>query len=189
MKITKIFAVVVAMVAGSGLFVAGYGVGANYSILKNAGDSARFEQGFSAGMMNAKNIVEKSDLFPPEADKVNAIFGKVTAVDGDKITVAASPVSMNPFADQGPATRTIVVSDATTIVALVNKTAAQMSDDFKKFQSDSKGGKTVTPPPPTMEKPAALGDIKLTMTITAYADGDIRDAATIDASKITFQTF
>ncbi len=187
MKLTKAFWIIMATAIGAGFFVAGYGMGSGFSALSGASGKNAYENGFAAGMQNAKKIVEDGNYFPPEPDKITSVYGTIAGIDGENIVIKAAPVSPNPFSDQGPETRT-VKAGAAKIFALVNKTAQEMNSDFKDFQNRSKTG-TATPPSPIKEIPASLSDLKLTMAITVTASGDILDAAAIDAAKITFQTY
>ena len=189
MKITRIYWALIIIVVGVGVFCTGYGFGSDFPIMKNAGGTASYEQGFKDGMNNAKKIVNASGVLPPEPSSVMSVTGTIQSIDGDSITISAAPITANPLADQGPRSRVIKVFATTPIVALVNKTADELQADLKKFQADTKAGKNPVPPSPDREAAAALSDLKLTMVITADASSDVRDAQTIDATKISFQTY
>jgi len=186
MRITKIFWLVFGIVLACALFVGGFGIGTNYS---STNMSSSYEEGFSAGMAEAKDIIDKSKVFPPEAATITAVSGKIVALGDNELTIMANPVSMNPLADQGPETRRIKVTDKTQIFVKINKDANEVNKDFKTYQEAVKKDRSAEPPLPYKEIRADFSDLKLTMVVTVSGDGDLRDAAEINAETISFQTF
>jgi len=58
---------------------------------------------------------------------------------------------------------------------------------MKLFQDNVKAGKPGNPPMPFTEKAAKIDDIKISMVVTVTAAENIKEAATVNATQITFQ--
>jgi acylphosphatase len=181
MKITKIYWFLLAFVCVAGLLIALAAYNSysftpgNYSTGNNA-----YTVSQGANMNNAKKMAAQKS-------PTNNVTGIVRSVDDGSITISA--ISPDPAATDEPKTRVILVSPDTKFVAIVAKTAAQIKADLKQFKNDQKTGKATVPPSPMREITIAPSDIKLTMMITAFADNDISNAASFNATKISFQTF
>lgn len=180
MRGTKIMWVGVAVVASVSIFVAGLAIGAKIS---NNGVSGDFANGFNA----AKSMLNKTGLLPTTPNKIMTVGGVIKAVDNNQITIAVSGVTPNPLEDQGPVYRTVNVSGKTAIVAMMSLSAAEMDAANKGFLADLKNGRHPSPPAPFKEQVAKISDLKVGMQISVTSSDDIKDASTINATKISFQ--
>ncbi len=179
--------IAVAAVAVVALVIVGYSWGASRSaggsIIGGSGD---YTSGYAAGMAAAKKKIAASGLIPPSPITVNTISGTVKSVDTDRFTIAANPVNFNPLDTPGPTERTIVVTDKTQITVRIPSTPEEMAAANKAFQESMKSGKLVAPPAPFTEKTVSFDAIKVSMVVTVTSADNIKDATTVNATKITF---
>jgi len=180
--------IAVAAVAAVALLIVGYAWGAsrsnNASILSLGGGS--YATGYAAGIAEAKKKLKDSGIVPVSPDQVTSISGTVKSVGTDRFIITANPVSMNPLDAQGPSERTIVVNDQTKITIRVALTPDELNAAMKAFQENIASKKPSVPPPPFTEKTASLSDIKIGMIVTITAADNIKDAATINATQVSF---
>lgn len=181
----KILWIVLAIVVISGSYLAGFGTAAKLGGT-TSGVGGTYQNGFSAGMDNARAILAKSGIIPASPEKITSISGTVKSVDGNKIVIAANPISANPLEDRGPAERTIIANDKTKISVMTPYTADEFSAAMQKFNEEARAGKPSVPPSPYKEISASIDDIKMTMTITVTSDENIKTASQINASAISF---
>lgn len=181
MKRTKIMWATIAAIAVVSSFIAGMATGAKYGLLGTA--NGDFMSGYNA----AKAKLAESGVFPPGEKKITALSGTVSLLKDNAITVTDVRITANPLDNQGPSLRTVNITDKTVIVKLVPLTSAQMAEANKKYLAAQRTNKATNPPSPFSETAAKISDIKAGAVIAVSADGDIRDAANINAVKISFR--
>ncbi len=180
--------IAVAAVAAVALLIVGYAWGAsrssNASILSLGGGS--YATGYAAGIADAKKKLKESGIVPSSPEQVTTLSGTVKSVDADRFVIKANPVSMNPLDAQGPTDRTIVVGSQTKITIRVAMTPEELNAAMKAFQANINSKKLAIPPAPFTEKTASISDIKIGMVVTVTAADNIKDAATINATAVSF---
>jgi hypothetical protein len=181
----KILWIVLAIVVISGSYLAGFGTAAKLGG-NGAINGGSYQNGFTAGMDNARSLLVKSGIIPASPEKITSISGTVKSIDGNKIVITANPMTVNPLEDRGPAERTIITSDKTKISVMVPYTADEFRAAMEKFNEEARNGKPSVPPSPYKEVAATFDDIKMTMTITVTSDDNIKTASQINASSINF---
>lgn len=150
------------LIAGGALLLAGgiIGVFADPylpSSLSNA------KKGYQSGFMAARTLVEKSSLgafFTATPSDIRTISGKVTAVQGNRITIHSDSVN-NPF--DGPAIndRTIIIDANTKVMQLTGKDAATIQAEIAAFIKAKK----------TTQATTTLGYIKTTVNASSIQVG------------------
>jgi len=178
--------IAVAAVAVVALVIVGYSWGASHSSNASILGSGDYASGYAAGMSAAKKKITESGLIPPSPATVNTVSGTVKSVDTDRFVIAANPVSLNPLDAPGPTERTVVVTDKTQITARIPMTPGEMNAANKAFQDSMKAGTLIPPPTPYTEKTVGIDAIKTSMVVTVTSADNIKDATTVNATKITF---
>ena len=137
----------------------------------------------------APKIAQVSALFPVPQD-VRALSGKITSIGSASITLAASPLSPNPFNDGFIVNRTVMVDDATVFTSSRQKTPAEMSVPQAVVATPTKPGVPpvpLPPPSPFITTSSTFSNLQVGDTVTVISDNDIAKAATFTATSIQDQ--
>jgi hypothetical protein len=177
---TKGLWILLIIAALAGFFVIGFTVGSSTSTVSVAPGSAGYQAGYDA----ARQKLKDSGALPTPAE-IKTVTGIVTVIAGANLTIQAYPVSANPLEPAGPEVRTVTVSDAAAIVELVPLSDIEFRVALAAFNKQTIAGKQMTPPTPFREASLKLSDVRVGSTITVTSATDIRDAASITATKIT----
>ncbi len=138
-----------------------------------------------------EQVAEAKKLYPAPMGDMRSISGKITAVNGSRITL--NRMSANPF-DDSPKTRTVIVGPDTKIIRLVPtdpKVLQQEEAAVREQQSGLiyKGTSTAfaTPfplPMPLTEQTISRGELHAGDTIIVYAAANIRNSTSFTATRI-----
>jgi len=116
-----------------------------------------------------------------------ALTGRVTAVNGNVVTLAVSG-ALNPF-EEVPATREVVVTDTTVIERQSRKDPATLQRETAAYQQEvakarAEGVPPGTPPSPLTTAKLALSDLKAGDAVLVEAGEDIQEKARFEATDI-----
>lgn len=164
------------------------GTGASFVYFKQAPvDSPNtYQAGFDA----ARKLVEQSSVGPmlQVATEVHVLFGTVTTVNGNSITIHTQ--SMNPFDDPSLADRTILVNANTKIYKLFQKDPKTMQTEmasFAKTIQSNKSGTLTTPPEPFVRTSTDISSIVVGDILNVTAIENIKTIKEFLASEIQIQ--
>ncbi len=176
MKLTRIYWLILVFVILTGLSLSIVNIVSNTTLIKDLTEGSRINE---IGTKNTTKV---------KGSPITNITGTVKSVDKNDLIIAFTPTN-GSGADPKTETKIAHFTPNTKFVAMVSKSAAEIKADLKKFQADFKKGIIVAPPSPMREINIDPTDIKLTMVVTAFADNDISQSDSFDATKISFQTF
>ncbi|MBU1292385.1 hypothetical protein KKH07_02860 [Patescibacteria group bacterium] len=153
-------------------FIAGYMI---YPVLKPAlksGDT------FEAGWQAAKERLEQSDFNMPTDMEITSIYGKITKIEGDKITVAITPLS--PLADPKLDTRIVTANENTKIYKLTPKSEEEMREEEIEIGPDE----IPMSAEPYKREEISLSDLQVDQKISVFAAEDIKEKKEFTAESI-----
>lgn len=166
------------------------------SVIGSEGSGVSKDSGFKAGWDAARQrFVETGFYFPAdETSEIKNIYGNVTAVGGNKITLKIKP--LDPLADPDLDVRIVDVSEA-KIYSLTEKNHEEYQKEMEEFQAKMElsmdasmdasvpaFNEAVMPPEIFYEKEISLKDIKEGENIRVEAGENIRDKKEFKAIKI-----
>ena len=172
----------------AGIFIVGLflGVVVSFVYLKpappNGGNT--YQDGFNA----ARKLAEDSDVGGVfrTPDDVRTIFGVVTAIAGNRITIQTQ--SRNPFDDPALLDRVVMVTPATKITKTspgdIGAFQAEMEAFIKKTQEGKGAGLTPPRPPQPIKTTVEVSSIAEGAALTVTAAENIKTMKEFSASEI-----
>ncbi len=154
-----------------------------------------FSVGFLAGQtIGAKRAVATAQqklesILPSAPAEVYSLSGTVKEVKENTVVIKSSPLSSNPFDDQGPKERAVKVGGTTVLQELHFKTAAQIQQDNAAYQAamdaaNKSGAELPTAPLPYRLTSLTLGDLVPGDLLVVNAKDNIRMSTEFEASEI-----
>ena len=164
--------------------IVGYSVGNYYGT--KVGASTLFTKWKSE--MRAR--VDADPLFPPVAEKLTKLSGKIKSINNNSLVLLSDAVSHNPFDEPAPSERTVLVDVNSKIVYLKYKTAEEINAERAAASARAAAaakigmGATVTDPSPVVMEEVKLASLKVGDTINVAAKKDIKYSTEFTASMI-----
>lgn len=148
-----------------------------------------YAKGGAAVMASYAGKIDQLKNLLPVPTTLNSLSGKVTAVSGMTLTLAAASITPNPFADAFPAIREVTAISSTTITRATQTNPLEFQKEVQAYTSQigKPGSPAVAAPSPVSQTVISLSDIKVGDTVTVTAGSNILDAASFTATTIQDQ--
>lgn len=164
-------------------FAAGYGLGRVSVGTPPPGDAP-------PSLSEAEQRLVGSGLLPPIISEATALNGTVVAVENGRLVIDADVSFLDPLGARGlPVRRTVITTEETAVVRLVEKTPEEFAAEQEAFGRAIAAASPDSPPPlpptPVKEVPASAGDIQIGDIVTAEAASDILAAPSFEAVRVT----
>jgi hypothetical protein len=179
-KSAKIILSVIALliVAGASYYL-GAVIGGKTPLLTLNKDNT-YQAGWDAAV---EKINYSNAIYEPK--EVNTIFGEITAINGNTITLKAEQTVKNPLLEQAPEERIITVTADTKFVKREKKTTAELEKDHQDFLANCKVGQPCNQPVNFKDTAVIkLSDLKPRDMIQITSLGNIKMAEDLTASNI-----
>ena len=133
----------------------------------------------------AAKVAVAEKLFPSQT-KTLVVNGVVARTTSNSIMLEHVTTPLSPLATDAPTAREVMVTSATKITKIQQKSSAVFKDEmlaFEKAVQSSHPG-VIAPPSPYTEITIGLSDIKTGDTVIASASTDILNASSFTATQI-----
>ncbi len=130
-------------------------------------------------------IAAAEKLFPSQS-KTLVVNGTVARTTDKSIMLERVVAPLSPLATDIPTTREVLITNATKITKIQQKSSAVYNGEMAAFEKaiQSRHSGVVAPPSPFTEVTISLSDIKAGDAVTASASEDILDASSFTAAQI-----